>query len=376
VADEAEVTTQEIVRAVEQDAPAMTAHALVMSDDEMRRSWKIAKSLAESGMFKTNESGGTTPAQAFTKMLVGRELGLNPAQAMTGIYLVKGNLQIASVTLASFVRRHREYDYKIVEHTGETCSIEFLRRMPAPIVGRPTWETLGVSTFTLEDARSAELVKPGSAWAKHPRNMLFARAMSNGVKWYMPDLLGGMPVYTEGDAFVDSTAEVMGAGEGDGSSRGLDLGPDVDAVIARAAALPDDVEFAHPWLADRASVEVKLGGQSPQYVDEFVQWANRELEAVDVSDADVVEPEGTDVAQEAAESPAAGQGDVEAGTGQPAPVNAESVASLEAQLSEALDARDAQEAAGYDDGGLLAGKVGELEAELAAARDADQGSLL
>jgi hypothetical protein len=203
--------------------------------------------------------------------------------------------------------------------------------VPAPIVGRPTWETLGVSTFTLEDARSAELVKTGSAWAKHPRNMLFARAMSNGVKWHMPDLLGGMPVYTEADEFVDSTAEVMGAGEGDGSSRGLDLGPDVDAVIARAAALPDDVEFAHPWLADRASVEVKLGGQSPQYVDEFVQWANRELDGRSRCRRRTSRGPGR-IAR-------CGTSDVEAGTGQPAPVNVESVAALEAQLSELLDER-------------------------------------
>ena len=30
---------------------------------------------------------------------------------------------------------------------------------------------------------------------KYPQNMLFARAMSNGVKWYTPDIFAG-PVYT------------------------------------------------------------------------------------------------------------------------------------------------------------------------------------
>ncbi|RDT44717.1 hypothetical protein DXF87_27490, partial [Enterobacter roggenkampii] len=30
---------------------------------------------------------------------------------------------------------------------------------------------------------------------KFPKNMLFARAMSNGVKWFTPDVFSG-PVYT------------------------------------------------------------------------------------------------------------------------------------------------------------------------------------
>jgi hypothetical protein len=55
-------------------------------------------------------------------------------------------------------------------------------------------QTIGVSSFTMEDAKRAGL-SGGDNWKKYPRNMLFARAMSNGAKWYCPDVFGG-PVYT------------------------------------------------------------------------------------------------------------------------------------------------------------------------------------
>ncbi|NBO17384.1 MAG: hypothetical protein EBV07_00610 [Proteobacteria bacterium] len=49
---------------------------------------------------------------------------------------------------------------------------------------------IGNSTFTIEDAKKAGTKNTD----KFPRNMLFARAMSNGVKWYTPDVFAG-PVY-------------------------------------------------------------------------------------------------------------------------------------------------------------------------------------
>jgi len=51
---------------------------------------------------------------------------------------------------------------------------------------------------------------------KFPKNMLFARAMSNGIKWFTPDVFAG-PVYTPeelGSAVIteDTTAEVIDNG--------------------------------------------------------------------------------------------------------------------------------------------------------------------
>jgi hypothetical protein len=60
------------------------------------------------------------------------------------------------------------------------CSIDFFQGS----------ENIGNSTFTIEEAKKAGTKNID----KFPKNMLFARAISNGVKWFCPDVFAG-PVY-------------------------------------------------------------------------------------------------------------------------------------------------------------------------------------
>jgi hypothetical protein len=55
-------------------------------------------------------------------------------------------------------------------------------------------KSIGISTFSLDDARRAGLTS-NPTWKSYPRNMLFARALSNGARWFCPDVFNG-PVYT------------------------------------------------------------------------------------------------------------------------------------------------------------------------------------
>ena len=58
---------------------------------------------------------------------------------------------------------------------------------------------MGTSSFSIKDAERANLLK-GNNWRAYPRNMLFARAISNGCKWFCPDLFaGGAYVHGEVD---------------------------------------------------------------------------------------------------------------------------------------------------------------------------------
>jgi hypothetical protein len=83
--------------------------------------------------------------------------------------------------LATLVKTSGRYDYRIVEHTEERCTIRFLEL---------SGDVLGESVFTLDDARRAGLAGR-STWKQYPRNMLFARALSNGVAWFCPDVSAG-----------------------------------------------------------------------------------------------------------------------------------------------------------------------------------------
>ena len=141
----------------------------------------IAKSFADSGMFPDCKS----MAQAAVKIQAGREFGIQPFAAMSGIHIIQGKPTIGAGLMAARVKGFGKYDYKVIEHTDKICSIEFAEKLPGNGL-----RSIGISTFTIEDARKAGTKNLD----KFPKNMLFARAMSNGVKWFTPDIYE-MPVY-------------------------------------------------------------------------------------------------------------------------------------------------------------------------------------
>jgi hypothetical protein len=137
----------------------------------------ISKAFYESGMFTDIKSA----AQAMVKISAGAEMGIPPFAAMSGIHIIQGKPTIGAGLMAANVKASNKYDYKVIEQTEKVCSIDFYK-------GK---EKLGNSTFTIEEAKKAGTKNLD----KFPKNMLFARAISNGVKWYTPDVFSG-PVYT------------------------------------------------------------------------------------------------------------------------------------------------------------------------------------
>jgi hypothetical protein len=155
----------------------------------------IGKAFQESGMFPDIKSA----AQAIVKIQAGQEIGISPFAAMTGIHIIQGRPTIGAGLIASKVKSSGKYDYKVKEMTEKACVLDFYE-------GK---ELLGTSSFTIEDAKKAETKNIN----KFPKNMLFARAISNGVKWFCPDVFNG-PVYTPEDfneehKTEDVTAEVV-----------------------------------------------------------------------------------------------------------------------------------------------------------------------
>lgn len=148
----------------------------------------LGRTLAKSGYFKD----AADEAKAAVKVLAGMELGIGPVAAMMGIHIIEGKPVLSANLLAGRVRSSGRYEYSVVAHDDNQCSLQFYERRGAE------WAPIGNSTFTMADAAKAGLGQRDN-WKKNPRNMLFARAMSNGVKWYCPDVTTGIPVYTEGD---------------------------------------------------------------------------------------------------------------------------------------------------------------------------------
>jgi len=143
--------------------------------------FRLGDVLAQSGYFQDARQA----AQAIVKVMAGRELGFGPIASMTGIHIIQGRPAIGADLMAKAVKRSGRYNYRVTELTDEACSIEFFEKTAE------AWQPIGTSKFTRQDAIKAK-TKNLDAF---PRNMLFARAMSNGVKWYCPDALG-LTTYT------------------------------------------------------------------------------------------------------------------------------------------------------------------------------------
>ena len=157
----------------------------------------IGETFHKSGMFSDIKSA----QQAVVKIMAGAEMGISPFAAMSGIHIIQGKPTIGAGLMAARVKGFGKYDYKVIEHNEKICSIEFFEKVP----GAPM--SLGTSTFTIDDAKKAGTKNID----RFPKNMLFARAMSNGVKWYTPDIYES-PVYVPEEmesVTEETTAEVM-----------------------------------------------------------------------------------------------------------------------------------------------------------------------
>lgn len=166
---------------------------------------ELGQTLARSGFF----SDAKEASQAIVKVLAGRELGFGPVASMTGVYIVKGRVSLSANIMAAAVRRSGRYDFRVRQLDEKIATIEFFE------ISAGKRESLGISSFSIEDARKAGTQNLD----RFPKNMLFARAMSNGVKWFAPDVTGG-PAYTpeelgemvnEDGEFVEQTSGQIAA---------------------------------------------------------------------------------------------------------------------------------------------------------------------
>lgn len=170
-------------------------NALTTTNTEMSLS-ELGNILTKSRYF----TDASDASQAIVKVLAGRELGIGPIASMTGINIIKGKPALGANLMASCVRRSGRYDYRVKELTPQNAVIEFFE-----IIGGKR-ESIGISSFSIAEAQKAGTQN----LEKFPRNMLFARALSNGVRWYCPDATGG-PVYTpeELGAPVNGDGEII-----------------------------------------------------------------------------------------------------------------------------------------------------------------------
>jgi len=150
---------------------------------------QMAKAFKESGLFPDLKS----EAQAIVKIQAGKELGIEPFASIQGVNIVLGKPVMSANLQAGLIKKSGRYNYKVLEHNEQVCKLEFYEKWG------DTWQLIGNSEYSTKEATQAGLTHKDN-WKKHPKNMLFARAMSNGAKWYCADVfITG--TYNESDEF-------------------------------------------------------------------------------------------------------------------------------------------------------------------------------
>lgn len=238
----------------------------------------LGKVLAESGYFQDAKGA----AQAIVKVLAGRELGFGPIASMTGFYIVKGKVTMSANLMGAAVKRSGKYNYRVTRLDNDGCSIAFYEG----------GKQVGESTLTMAEAKIAKMDqewdkdakawKPKFTWQNFPRNMLFARTMSNGVKWFCPDVTGG-PVYTPeelGEVIDGETGEISakspksdsGKISVDYDGKPLDPGPDWSKYPPNSAGAKTMTD--RPTPEQPAPVPDENAKSATLRFQPFVSWCN------------------------------------------------------------------------------------------------------
>jgi hypothetical protein len=234
---------------------------IIASFDDAERA---ARAMAASGFF----SDARQASQAIVKILAGQELGFGPFASMTGVSIIQGKPAIGANLMAAAVKRTGKYNYRVLEMTNDVCELEFYE----------AGQSVGKSRFTMADAQAAGLGGKDN-WKKYPRNMLFARALSNGQRWYAPDVFNGATVYTpdEMGATVNEEGQII-----DAQAKAIEQQADSDTpqdryiyedgTVVSDQATPSYLEYVQ-----------EHGGKAPANVHNLRNWYKSKSESSAVS---------------------------------------------------------------------------------------------
>lgn len=185
-------------------------------------------------------------ARAMAKIIAGHAYGFDPVLSMRTFDVINGKLQPTSECTSILIKRSGKYNYKVVEWTHKICTLRFYQRS-----GDGTWNALGASTFTIEDAQKAGYTTGPNKynWEKIPRNMLLARAITNGRRLFCADVM-------------DPTGYFGQSGE----------------EVVESTQIPDDLEFAEPQQLQSGAEEAPVTEAVEVEADPVIDEGNEPLD--------------------------------------------------------------------------------------------------
>lgn len=162
---------------------------------ELERAEYWAKKLAGSDLvpkdFKNN------PANCFIAIQWGKDLGLAPLQATQNIAVINGRPALWGDAVPALVIASKQCEYINMTFENNTAICRVKR------VNQPEH----ISTFSMQQARTAGLLEKQGPWKQYPDRMLQNRARAFALRDVFPDVLKGL--YTA-EELMDSLPVHMG----------------------------------------------------------------------------------------------------------------------------------------------------------------------
>lgn len=251
------------------------SNSIIPTEAELKSYQIIAKVASSNPSWKKLGGGGSEEqviATILSVMLLARELGVSPMQAISGgINNILGKFEISARIMNQLIRKHG-HKLTVKTHTHEVCVIWGKRK--------DTGEEMEVR-YHIEEAARAGLIKDGGGWRKCPEDMLFARAISRLARRLFPDCIGGC--YVEGE--LQETIMKQ-------SVDGVDVPKleEVNIEVKESSSelifeIPEDIskESVERFLTDSASTSGKTkedlmrrANQRPQaFIDALRAWEDK-----------------------------------------------------------------------------------------------------
>jgi len=137
-----------------------------------------AKTLVSSGFLPDSIK---TPQQAYAIISLGRDLGLQPWNAILGINVIRGKPTLSAQLMLSLIYKSGEAESIEIDSKPDKCTVIFKRK------GQPAH----TETFSIAEAKKANLMG-NSGWVKYPQSMCKWRAISFAARTVFPDVISGL----------------------------------------------------------------------------------------------------------------------------------------------------------------------------------------
>jgi hypothetical protein len=156
----------------------------IPNDHEINTLQVISRTAAASGLY----SGVGSEQKILMILLAARELGIGPMTALNGgIWNIQGKIELSARLMSSMIRK-----------AGHSLTIKSISDTECTLIGKRSdnGDTFS-SSFTIEEAQKAGLLRQGGNWTKYPQDMLYARALSRLARRLFADIIGN--AYVEGE---------------------------------------------------------------------------------------------------------------------------------------------------------------------------------